>query len=158
MEFLSRIDDQIDIAGFTRLSEKIIWKAIENTGLPYKDWVVRKEVGRKPILHMYIELKENGHLVAEHISEMVHGELRKLDAPYAEMESFTGLKPLEVTLLPEDAFEAYKLKQRADGADLAYLKPPHLNPSDEVIEFLVGVERSVVVTTGEEVGKETVEA
>ena len=158
MEFISRVDDQIDIAGFTRLSEKIIWKAIENTGLPYKDWVVRKEVGEKPILHMYIEQKENGHVTAERISEMVHEELKKLDTPYAEMESFTGLKPLEVTLLPEDAFEAYKLKQRADGAELAHLKPPHLNPSDAIIEFLVSVKRKVAVKTGEEVERERVEA
>ena len=158
MEFISRVDDQIDIAGFTRLSEKIIWQAIENTGLPYKDWVVRKEVGEKPMLHLYIEQKENGHVTAERISEMVHEELKKLDMPYAEMESFTGLKPLEVTILIEDAFEAYKLKQRAEGADLAHLKPPHLNPSDDIIEFLVSVKRKVAVKTGEEVERERVEA
>ncbi len=35
MSFIGRIDDQIDIAGFTRLSEKVIWQAIEKTGLVY---------------------------------------------------------------------------------------------------------------------------
>jgi hypothetical protein len=158
MEFISRVDDQIDVAGFTRLSEKIIWQAIENTGLHYKDWVVRKEVGEKPILHLYIEPKENGYITGKQISEMVHEELKKLDAPYADMESITGLKPLEVTMLHEDAFEAYKLKQRADGADLAHLKPPHLNPSDEAVKFLVSVKRKVTVKTGEEVERKKVEA
>jgi len=89
---------------------------------------------------------------------MVHEELKKLDAPYADMESITGLKPLEVTMLHEDAFKAYKLKQRADGADLAHLKPPHLNPSEETIKFLVSVKRKVTVKTGKEVEKEKVEA
>jgi phenylacetate-coenzyme A ligase PaaK-like adenylate-forming protein len=158
MEFISRVDDQIDIAGFTRLSEKIIWQAIENTGLDYKDWVVRKEVSDKPKLHLYIEPKENGHINSEQIGQMVHEELKRLDTPYAEMESFTGLKPLEVTLLPEDAFEAYKIKQRTDGADLANLRPPHLNPSDTTIEFLVSAERKVVVTAEGESGRERVEA
>ncbi|UCE98497.1 MAG: GH3 auxin-responsive promoter family protein [Dehalococcoidia bacterium] len=137
MEFIARVDDQIDIAGFTRLSEKIIWKAIENTGLPYKDWVVRKEVGDKPLLHFYIETKDNGHIENEQISQMVHQELKKLDKPYEEMEAFTGLKPIKVTLLPEDAFETYKNKQRANGANLVHLKPPHLNPSEDILEILL---------------------
>lgn len=158
MEFISRVDDQIDIAGFTRLSEKIIWQAIENTGLSYKDWVVRKEVGEKPTLHLYIETKQNGYVNPEQISNMVHEELKKLDLPYAEMESFTGLKPLEVTLLPEDAFESYKRKRRKEGADLASLKPPHLNPPEDTIGFLVSVERKVAVKTEEESERERVEA
>ncbi len=158
MEFISRVDDQIDIAGFTRLSEKIIWRAIENTGLPYKDWVVRKEVGDKPILHLYIEPKEDGYITAEKVTELVHEELRKLDKPYAEMESFTGLKPLEVTLLSEDAFKAYKLKQKADGADIAHLKPPHINPPDAAVAFLVSVKRRVAAKAAEGVAREKVEA
>jgi len=136
MVFLTRVDDQIDIAGFTRLSEKVIWQAIENTGIPYVDWVARKEVLNKPALHLYVELKENGH-DAEEITTLVHEELKKLDTPYSELESFTGLRPLVLTLLPENAFEGYKLKQKAAGAELEHLKPPHINPSDETIEFLV---------------------
>jgi len=151
VEFLTRIDDQIDIAGFTRLSERVIWEAIENSGLSYKDWVVRKEVKEKPVLHLYIELKENGHMDAKHVSELIHEELKKLDAPYAALESFTGLRPLEVTLLPEDAFKAYKLKQQTVGAELAHLKPPHLNPSDDIIKYLVDTARKITVRTKERI-------
>jgi len=137
MVFLTRIDDQIDIAGFTRLSEKVIWQAIENTGLAYEDWTVRKEVKEQPTLHLYIELKENGYISSEQVSAAVHEELKRLDAPYAELESFTDLRPLEVTLLPENAFHSYKLRQQTAGADMAHLKPPHINPPDGVINFLV---------------------
>jgi len=150
MTFLTRIDDQIDIAGFTRLSEKIIWKAIENTGVGYEDWVVRKEVKEKPVLHLYIEPRENGYITAEQVSSLVHEELKKLDAPYAELESFTGLKPVEVTLLPENAFKAYTLKQKAVGAELAHLKPEHINPSDKVIDFLVKKAIKIKVRAEEE--------
>ena len=151
MVFLSRIDDQIDIAGFTRLSEKVIWQAIENTGLPYEDWMARKEVKQEPVLHLYIELKENGHITAEQVSTLVHEELKQLDTPYAELESFTGLRPLEVTLLPENAFKLYKLRQKAAGAELVHLKPPHINPSDATRDFLVNTARKVRVRTGQKV-------
>ncbi len=136
MVFLTRVDDQIDIAGFTRLSEKIIWQAIENAGISYVDWTARKEVSNKPVLHLYVESKGNGHH-PEEIATLVHEELKKLDTPYSELESFTGLRPLVVSLLPEGAFEAYKSKQQASGAELEHLKPPHINPSEEVIEFLL---------------------
>ncbi|MBI2850743.1 MAG: GH3 auxin-responsive promoter family protein [Chloroflexi bacterium] len=137
MVFLSRVDDQIDIAGFTRLSEKTIWQAIENAGLSYEDWTARKEVNGDPRLHLYIELKNNGHVTAGQVASLVHEELKILDAPYAELESFTHLHPLEVTLLPENAFQLYKRRQQASGADLTQLTPPHINPADETINFLV---------------------
>jgi protein-S-isoprenylcysteine O-methyltransferase Ste14 len=148
MEFISRVDDQIDIAGFTRLSEKIIWEAIEKTGIPYRDWVVRKEVKEEPVLHLYIEPRENG-ITAEKVKDMVHEQLKKLDTPYAELESFTGLRPLEVTLLPGGAFKDYKLKQQKAGAELAHLKPPRLNPSDDIIEYLVSAKREIEVEARE---------
>ena len=151
MVFLSRIDDQIDIAGFTRLSEKIIWQAIENSGLDYEDWTARKEIKDKPVLHLYIELKENGYVTVEQVAASVHEELKKLDTPYAELESFTGLSPLEVSLLPQNAFQLYKLRQRAAGADLAQLKPPHINPADDTIDFLVNTAGKVTVKAGQRV-------
>ncbi|MFC1956717.1 GH3 auxin-responsive promoter family protein [Chloroflexota bacterium] len=145
MTFHGRVDDIIDIAGFTRLTEKVIWQAIENTGTPYKEWTVRKELQDKPVLHLYIELKGNGRITSEELAVAVHEELAKLDSPYADLEAFIGLRPLEVTLLPQDAFQNYMLRQQAAGADLAHLKPPHVNPSDSVLESLVkGVEAVLV--------------
>ncbi len=145
MVFLGRVDDQIDIAGFTRLSEKVIWQAIENTGLAYEDWTARKEVNGEPALRLYLELKENG-VTAEQVTALVHQELKKLDTPYAELESFTGLKPLRVTLLPQDTFQLYKYGQQTAGAELSQLKPPHINPSDETIDLLLNVTRRVKAT------------
>ncbi len=138
MVFLTRIDDQIDIAGFTRLSEKIIWQALENTGFSYVDWTAHKEVkGDKPLLHLYVEGRENGYHNAQELAAAIHEELKKLDNPYAELERFTGLMPLQVTLLPEGAFGGYQKRQRELGAELSQLKPPHLNPSDEVLSYLI---------------------
>jgi hypothetical protein len=151
MEFLTRVDDQIDIAGFTRLSEKIIWQAIENTGLSYTDWTARKEVREKPILHLYIELKDNGHATTEQITSLIHDELKKLDNPYSELESFTGLRPIEVTILPETAFQSYRSRQQAAGAELEHLRPPHINPSDDIIHLLLDTTAPVPVRQREKV-------
>jgi hypothetical protein len=154
MTFVSRVDDMIDIAGFTRLTEKTIWQAVENTGVVYSDWTARKEVRETPVLHLYIEPK--GRYMSEaQVASMVHEEMKKLNTPYAEMESFLGLKPLEVTLLPVGAFQEYQRAQRAAGADPLNYKVPHIDPTDEMIDFLVSSGRRVPAGVAER-GRETI--
>ena len=138
MVFLGRVDDQIDIAGFTRLSERVIWQAIENSGLDYEDWTVRKELNGEPSLRIFIELKQDT-INDKAAAALLHEELKKLDEPYAELESFTGLKPLRVTLLPENSFKNYREIQQRAGADLMHLKPPHVNPSENVVRLLQSI-------------------
>jgi phenylacetate-coenzyme A ligase PaaK-like adenylate-forming protein len=150
MRFLTRIDDQIDIAGFTRLSEKVIWQAIESSGIPYEEWTVHKEVEMEtPVLHLYIELKENSGFNTEDISSVVHEELKKLDKPYAELQEITGLKPLRVTILPQSTFYLFKLRQQRSGADLSHLRPPHLNPPEQMLESLLSAAPGIEVTVTE---------
>lgn len=137
MVFDSRIDGILDIAGFTRLSEKTIWQAIENSGLVYEEWTVLKEIEETPVMHLYIELKRDGDAMHERAVARVHEQLVKLDPDYGNLETMLGMKPLKVTLLPRGTFFRYFLKQREAGADLAHLKPPHMNPSDDVVERLL---------------------
>lgn len=138
MAFERRADDLIDISGFTRLTERVIWQAIENVGIPYADWTVRKELveEEKSVLHLFLELK-NGYFASEDgIATAVHEQLKRLDSDYSSLEAMIGLRPIEVTLLPEGAFRAYMVQRQAEGADLAHLKPPHINPSDKVLSLL----------------------
>ena len=152
MLFLSRIDDQIDIAGFTRLSEKVIWQAIENSKTTNNGWMVRKESDQdKPVMHLYIETKNGQNGAACDIAASVHEELKKLYKPYSELEDFTGLRPLKVSLLPKNAFKLYKLKQQASGADISNLKPPHLNPTQEMVDFLSSADIKTTTETKEKV-------
>jgi protein-S-isoprenylcysteine O-methyltransferase Ste14 len=137
MSFIARIDDQIDLAGFTRLGEKVIWQAIENTKLQYTDWVVRKEVNGKPVLHIYLELKGSSRYEVDvKVGRMIHDQLKKLDSPYADLETFTGIYPLKVTLLPADAFKNLKRHLQQAGGDLASHKVLHINPNDEILAIL----------------------
>jgi hypothetical protein len=137
MAYHSRVDDMIDIAGFTRLTETIIWKALEKTGIAYEDWTARKELKDKPILCLYLEPKESNHLSADEVATLVDEQLKILDTPYSELESYLGLKPLEVTFVPQGAFQKYMLKQQAAGAELGRMKVSHINQTDDTIDFLV---------------------
>lgn len=132
MTFYSRADGIIDLAAFTRLTEKDIWQAIEETGVKYTDWMARKEYStRQPVLHVYIEPK--GRADAEAIRKEVDARLRVIHRPYGELEEMLRVDPLRVTLLPRGSFARYFREQQEAGADLAQLKPPHMNPSDEVV-------------------------
>ncbi len=156
MEYHSRVDDMIDIAGFTRLSETVVWKALENTGIAYEDWAARKELKEKPILQLYLEPRESNHLTTEEVATLVHQQLTQLDASYAELESYLGLKPLEVTFVPEGAFNSYMQKQLAAGVELGRLKVSHINPTDDVVDFLLGRAPEVTVSSKTERQPETV--
>lgn len=137
MVFSTRIDDVIDIGGFTRLTEKTIWKAIEDTEIPYVDWTVRKEYQEnQPILNLYIELKDPAPSHSEAM-ERIHVKLKELNEPYRDLETMGGLKPLKVTPLAKGTFSRYFEERQAAGADLAHLKPSHMNPSNDVIENLL---------------------
>jgi len=145
MVFHSRADDLIIITGLGYITERLIWEAIENTGVPYTDWTARKEiVGDKPTLHIYIELKDNYIAKEESIAMSVREELRKLESVYhynpyplvGDLETTLDLKLIEVTLLPQGAFLRYISQRQAEGAALGHLKPSHINPSDVVLSQL----------------------
>jgi hypothetical protein len=164
MVFHSRADDLIDIFGFGHITEKIIWEAIENTGIPYVDWTARKEtIDDKPVLHIYLELKDNYIASQEGVAAAVYEEFQKLDSiynfnlykfAYGDAVKLLDLKPVKVTFLPQDAFPNYISQRQAEGAALGHLKPPHINPSETVLSVLgvpkVAVE-AVPVTEREEV-------
>jgi len=161
MVFHSRADDRIDISGFGRLTERVIWEAIENSDIPYKDWTARKEViGDRTILHLYLELGDSYVASEEAVATTIYDELQKLDSvyhynwysAYGAPETVLGMKPIKVTFLPQGAFARYISQRQAEGADLGTIKPPHINPSDKVLSLLGApgvVVEAVPVTEGE---------
>jgi hypothetical protein len=148
MVFERRADDLIDFV-FIRLTEKTIWQAIENTGIHYEDWTAYKEPG-KPVLNLLIELK-GGYPASEAdvatafreqiiISDSDKGTKSLIRDDFADMINFR----VKVTLLPAGTFAGYTAQRQAEGADLAHLKPPHVNPSDKVLSLLLGSVAGVV--------------
>jgi hypothetical protein len=143
MLFAGRESDLIDLASFTGLiDEKLVWQAIANTGIDYEEWAIRKELlGEHAGLHLYIEIHES--LPYDVVAQRVHEELKALNPFYADLESFLGLRPLQVTLLSPGTFLRYTVERQAAGADLAHLKPAHMNAPDSVIADLLRLSETV---------------
>jgi len=136
MVFDSRIDSIIDLDGCVHMTEETLWQAIENSGLAYQDWVVREEREEKPKIHFYVELKNGVEMYDGKAATAISEQLRQVDPFYCALEDMRDVT-LEVSLLPGGAFRNYMLRQQAAGADLAHLKPPHINPPDEIIDYLL---------------------
>lgn len=138
MIFESRADDLIDIAGFTRLDEKTIWQAIANTGIKFEDWSARKEYeDNKPTVRLYIELKEE--FSGEKLEELIHQQLKNLSQDYYNLETMLDVRPVRITIIPSGSFQRYYQEMKEKGADLAQLKPPHMNAADDIIESLLRI-------------------
>ncbi len=137
MVFHARADDLIDIASLGRVTERVIREAIENTELPYVNWVARKEItDDKPLLRIYLELRD-GYVASEQsLATAIREQFKRLDRRYrcnfyrliGDMENVLSLKPVEVTCLPQGAFSNY--------VGLQGLKLPHVNPSEETLSLL----------------------
>ena len=149
MVFYGRADYLIDIAGLGRLTERIIWEALENTGVPYVDWTARKEVaGGRALLHLYVEPGGMTTTEERSLAEALGRELDRLDQRYhhnpyqiygagSGAAAAAGPGLIEVTLLPAGTFAEYTARQQAEGADLGHLKPQHINPTDRVLASLL---------------------
>ena len=152
MVFEQRVDGLLDFV-FVRLTEKTIWEAIESTGIPYEDWIAYKKDG-EAVLSLFIELKDDSQENVDAIARAIYKHVTEsqIDAEslipdeYARMIGFR----VETTILPRGTFASYTTRRQAEGADLAHLKPPHIQPSQETITLLVAKpERARAVVTPE---------
>lgn len=142
LKFYSRSDDLIDLGSFLRLTEREVWKTIEDTGLQYNDWVARKHVsGENPSLHLYIEMAGSGNTSEEKVQEMIRQSFSDHFTDYIDMKEMLRIEPVMVSLLPKGSFSAYIKFKMESGADLGHLKPPHMMPSDEILKVLLTVSK-----------------
>ena len=147
MVFEARGDDLIDIAGFTRVSEKTVLQAVTNSGIDYEDWIIRKEIKQgKPVLHLYIEL--DGGNGGVDLASVLHGELIKTDPGYHDLAAMMEMRPLEVTELRRGTFKGYYQGKQENGSALAQRRPPRMNAPDSVVEelLILGGKQVVPVT------------
>ena len=149
MAFERRADDLLDFV-FVRLTEKTVWQAIENTGIAYEDWVAFKKDGQ-PVLSIYLEL-QNGYQGSEaEIAATIREQILRSDSQHKgtealyrdEFATMIDFK-VEVNTLSPGAFAHFTEQRRAEGADLAHLKPPHINPSQRVLDLLAEKPEEVV--------------
>jgi hypothetical protein len=123
------------------LTEKDIWGAIEATGVKYQDWIARKEFNSDEVsLHIYLEPKPSESVAVEEFKGQLALELAKLSPEFSGLDEILGRNPLRISLLKPGTFDAYMKQKQQEGADLAHIKPPHMQPSDQVMKRLFGIE------------------
>lgn len=135
-EYIDRVPDIIDIAGFTRISENSVKNVIELSGLDVKEWVALKEFTQdhgRPYLHLYVELS-SGMIVNRAVSrEILKDHLtiyfKYVDQDYNDLKRILGMDPLEVTILKCGTFAAYEARSSK--------KLRHINPSFHDVQDLV---------------------
>ena len=134
--FESRADDLLDIAGFTRISEKTIIQALANINLNYEDWSIRKEINGKEVnLHLYIEM--NGNHSHQDVAATLHNTLTALDPGYRDLEQMMDIRPLKITPLQPGTFADYYTRKKMMGSELMQRKPPRMNAPDDTIRELL---------------------
>ena len=134
----SRTDSLIDIAAIARLTEVQIAQSVEATELRYEDWVARKEGKNGEVfLHIYLELKDCGEISDEDLHGRLRQGLLKYVPEFSDMEELLGNNHLQVTRLATGSWKYYKEFQKQVGADLTQQKPPHIQPSDAMMNILL---------------------
>ena len=125
-QFVDRVPQMIDIAGFTRITEKSIQQAIQLSRLPIAAWTAKKEFTEnyRPYLHIYVEL-ERSNLINSAISiRILQDQLgiyfRYLDQDYEDLKKILGIDPLKITLLKCGTFEVY---ERRYGTKIRTMNP-----------------------------------
>lgn len=116
--YTDRVSDIIDIAGFTRISEKEISSALRLSGLPVSDWVALKEFNAdgKPYLHLYVEIASdslaNSAVSKDIIKDQLTIYFKYVDNDYKDLKLILGMDPLAVTILKCGTFGYYKDNNR----------------------------------------------
>jgi len=115
-QYIDRVPQIIDIAGFTRITEKSINQAIQLSRLPIAAWTAKKEFtdNYRPYLHLYVELQRsnllNSAISIRILQEQLGIYFRYLDQDYEDLKKILGVDPLKITLLKCGTFELYKQK------------------------------------------------
>lgn len=126
-EYIDRVPSVIDIAGFTRITERSISKVLQLSGLPVGDWFALKEYDGDKIsfMHFYVEIDidtpEAAVLDEQLIRDHFSIYFKHYDHDYNDLKRLLGVEPLMVTILPIGSLENYKKRY---GKPMRKINPP----------------------------------
>ena len=132
-QYIDRVPQIIDIAGFTRITEKSIQQAIQLSRLPIAAWTAKKEFTEnyRPYLHLYVELQRSNLIHSAISIRILQDQLgiyfRYLDQDYEDLKKILGIDPLKITLLKCGTFELYERKY---GSKIRTMNPESCDIND----------------------------
>jgi len=132
-QYIDRVPSVIDIAGFTRITEKSINQAIQLSRLPIAAWTAKKEFTEdyRPYMHLYVELQPSNLINSAISIRILQDQLgiyfRYLDQDYEDLKKILGIDPLKITLLKCGTFELYEKKY---GSTIRKMNPESCEIND----------------------------
>lgn len=126
--YLDRIPTVIDIAGFTRITEKSITEVIRLSKLGIGNWIACKEYeNNTPFLHIYLEITPEAQasdvVTKQVLNEHLSVYFRYFDSDYKDLKKLLNIEPLKITVLPygsiENAENKYKKLRRINPGEIA---------------------------------------
>lgn len=112
--YVDRIPTVIDIAGFTRITQKSISEVIRLSKLGIGDFIARKEFDENntPFLHMYLEItpeSQRSDVVTKKVlSEHLAVYFRYFDSDYEDLKKLLNIEPLQLTVLPYGSIAGFE--------------------------------------------------
>ena len=132
-EYVDRIPTVIDIAGFTRITENTIQKAIDCSRLQVHNYfaVKRYDSSERPYMQLYMEMSEeaitSGVVAADILTEHLSAYFRYVDSDYKDLKKMLGIDPLVITILPTGTVENY---EKATGRVIRRINPSHYDVTE----------------------------
>jgi phenylacetate-coenzyme A ligase PaaK-like adenylate-forming protein len=140
VSFQRRVDEAINIGGLVQLDEKTIWQAMTNAGIKFTEWTVYKEFDHdKAYLKILIEVSDHYEVKAEEVEKAIDSQLTTIDTDYKDIRYYLGYHPVKVQFLSPKTFERYTEKKRREGASPMHHKPVHINPTEAIIQQVLGL-------------------
>ena len=131
--YVDREPKIIDMAGFTRISEDTISKALELSKLDIIDWFAIKDFDDKNnvFLHLYVEVGGTagveGIIKKDIIKEHLSIYFCYVDPDYKNLKTLLGMEPLVITIIPLGTIQEFYNKF---GRYLRKINPSHYDVID----------------------------
>ncbi len=113
-EYVDRVPTVIDIAGFTRITQREIEQVLSRSRLPVESWFAVKEYDEDghSFLDLYVELKSDDEQAAvldcQMLQELLSVYFRSYDGDYKDLKRLLGMDPLRITLLKTGTIARYR--------------------------------------------------
>ena len=135
----SRVDGVISLGSMATFTERSLWTAMGALNVGTVNWTARKEYSSEhsePVLHLLIE---GAGLEPERFRSEFHEALIETDKEYAGYYDVMRTNPIRISMLTPGTFQGYFDERQAQGAELGQLKPPRMQPTDQVVTSLLAI-------------------
>jgi hypothetical protein len=134
-----RIDDVIDLAGFTRINERTIWETLKEAGITHGNWIACKSFSQgHPIVQLYLEMPSPQDSKQQRTMEdKIHQALCLVDADYCNLAEMMAYRPLRLAPISEKAFQMLKQNKPGTLTTAPVMPFERLNPPEKTLRELL---------------------